>query len=139
MNKNLKWIILYIILNLILIIIPQAQKNNEIKIQLDVEESIEIIPKVEILTDKEFINEIESVLKTENGIQRNYTYDKQNLEYIDIYEVDINLKGEKSELDNVIKNICKLEKFNINELIIDYTKIPAEANIKLISMGGKNG
>lgn len=139
MNKNLKWIILYIILNLILIIIPQAQKNNEIKIQLDVEESIEIIPKVEILTDKEFINEIESVLKMENGIQRNYTYDKQNLEYIDIYEVDINLKGEKSELDNVIKNICKLEKFNINELIIDYTKIPAEANIKLISMGGKNG
>lgn len=139
MNKNLKWIILYIILNLVLIIIPQAQKNNEIKIQLDVEESIEIIPKVEILIDKEFINEIESVLKTENGIQRNYTYDKQNLEYIDIYEVDINLKGEKSELDNVIKNICKLEKFNINELIIDYTKIPAEANIKLISMGGKNG
>lgn len=139
MNKNLKWIILYIILNLVLIIIPQAQKNNEIKIQLDVEESIEIIPKVEILTDKEFINEIESVLKMENSIQKNYTYDKQNLEYIDIYEVDINLKGEKSKLDNVIKNICKLEKFNINELIIDYTKIPAEANIKLISMGGKNG
>lgn len=139
MNKSLKWIIVYIILNLVLIIIPQTQKNYEIKSQLDSEQSIDITTKIDSLTDQEFINKIELVLKTRNSIEKNYTYDKQNLEFIDIYEVELNLKGEKSEIDSVIKNICTGEKLNINELTLDYTKTPAEANLKLISIGGKNG
>lgn len=138
MNKNLKWIILYLIMNLLLIIIPQSQKNFELKSLLNEELSLEIIPEVNNITDEEFINKLEESLKAQSELEKSYTYSKQSLEYIDIYEVELNLKGEKSDISNFINSLCKLEEFNIAELICDYDKLPSEANLKIISMGGKH-
>ncbi len=138
MNKNLKWISVYLILNLVLIIIPQSQKNCELKASINEDVAIEIIPQIKSLTDQEFINKIEAVLENQNSIEKNYTYNKQSLEFIDIYEVELNLKGEKTEINKFIKILCKTEYLNMSELICDYEKSPSEANIKLISMGGKN-
>lgn len=137
MNKNLKWIILYLILNLLLIIIPQSQKNFELKSLLNEQLSLEIIPEVNNITDEEFINKLEESLKAQSELEKSYTYSKQSLEYIEIYEVELNLKGEKSDISNFINSLCKLEEFNIAELICDYDKLPSEANLKIISMGGK--
>lgn len=138
MNKNLKWIILYLILNLLLIIIPQSQKNFELKSLLNEELSLEIIPEVNNITDEEFINKLEESLKAQSELEKSYTYSKQSLEYIDIYEVELNLKGGKNDISNFINGLCKLEEFNIAELICDYDKLPSEANLKIISMGGKH-
>lgn len=138
MNKNLKWIILYLILNLLLIIIPQSQKNFELKSLLNEELSLEIIPEVNNITDEEFINKLEESLKAQSELEKSYTYSKQSLEYIEIYELELNLKGGKNDISNFINNLCKLEEFNIAELICDYDKLPSEANLKIISMGGKH-
>lgn len=138
MNKNLKWIILYLIMNLLLIIIPQSQKNFELKSLLNEQLSLEIIPEVNNITDEEFINKLEESLKAQSELEKSYTYSKQSLEYIDIYEVELNLKGGKNDISNFINNLCKLEEFNIAELICDYDKLPSEANLKIISMGGKH-
>lgn len=138
MNKNLKWIILYLILNLLLIIIPQSQKNFELKSLLNEQLSLEIIPEINNITDEEFINKLEESLKAQSELEKSYTYSKQSLEYIEIYQVELNLKGGKSDISNFINNLCKLEEFNIAELICDYDKSPSEANLKLISMGGKH-
>lgn len=138
MNKNLKWIILYLIMNLLLIIIPQSQKNFELKSLLNEQLSLEIIPEVNNITDEEFINKLEESLKAQSELEKSYTYSKQSLEYIEIYELELNLKGGKNDISNFINNLCKLEEFNIAELICDYDKLPSEANLKIISMGGKH-
>ncbi len=138
MNKNLKWIILYLILNLLLIIIPQSQKNYELKSLLNEQLALEITPQINNITDEAFINKLEKLLEIQKDIEKSYTYSKQSLEYIDIYEVELNLKGEKNDISNFINSLCKVEELNISELICDYEKSPSEANLKLISMGGKN-
>lgn len=116
MEKHIKWIIVYFIINLFFIIIPQSEKNQELKMIVESTENISINTEFSGINSTEFISLVENILIKHPNLKNDYLYSIEESEYIEIYKLELNVIGDIKNTNNLITDICKVDEIQISEI-----------------------
>lgn len=141
MNKKIiSLVVIYTILNLLIVIFPQIEKNQDLKQQFSDENKLksESAENISQITDVELIREIDDFLRSSNLDKINYTYSKDKLETTQAHQISMRVNGSKSSITNFIKQLPQIEGLQLNELLITKDKGQLDANIDIVVIGAKN-
>lgn len=136
MAKNIKWIMIYFILNLFFIIIPQSEKNQEIRMIVESTKSININTEFRGIYSNEFINLVENILTKYPKLKNNYLYSIERKDYIDIYKLELQIIGDRNKTNSLISDICKVDEIEIIDINSYKNEKNYETNITIIASRG---
>ena len=135
MKYKANWIIIYLILNIIFIMIPQFQKNNELKSYIENSEKAEVVHNVKTFNQNELIYKINDIIEKNKNISKSFVFNKNQMTYISIYEIEIVIEGKKSKINECIIEICEMPELELDKIEICNSKNYVEAKLKLNTMG----
>lgn len=136
MEKNIKWIIVYFIINLFLIVIPQSEKNQEIRMIIDSTEHININTEFSGINSTEFIKLVENILDKYPKLKNDYLYSIEVRDCIEVYKLDLKIAGDRNIINSLISDICKIDEIDISEINSYKNEKTYETNITLIASRG---
>lgn len=136
MEKNIKWIIVYFVINLLFIIIPQIEKNEEFKMIIESTKNISINTDFRGITSTEFIYLVENSLEKYPNLKNDYLYIGETKDYIETYKLDLQITGDINTINSFISDLCKIDKIDISEVNIYKNDNNYETDLILISSRG---
>lgn len=135
MKHKVNWIIIYLVLNIIFIIIPQLQKNNELKSYIENSEKLEVIHTEKTLNPNELIYTINDTIEKNENISKSLVCNKSQMTCISIYEIELVIEGQKANVNECIIEICEIPELELDKIEICNSKKCVEAKLKLNAMG----
>ncbi|MGL5256635.1 MAG: hypothetical protein ACRC76_06315 [Proteocatella sp.] len=136
MEKRIKWIIIYLIINLFFIILPQSEKNQEMRMIIENTEKVNINTEFRGIDSNEFINLVENILIKYPKLENDYIYSIEEKDYIDIYKLELQVIGDRNKTNSLISDICKLNGIEIIDINSCKNEKTYETNITLIASRG---
>lgn len=136
MEKNIKWIVVYFIINLLFIIVPQIEKNEDLRMAIESTKNISINTDFKGISSTEFINSVEASLAKYPNLQNYYLYSGEAKDYIEIYKLDLQITGDLKTINSFISDLCTLDKIEISEVNVYKNDNNYETNLTLIASRG---
>lgn len=132
--------IAYTILNALIVIFPEMEKNKNLEQQFidmgKIEDvSSEYLPKI---GDMELVGTIDKILRDSDLNKISYTYAKDECQTTQAHKVNLSVSGSKSNISGFVNRLIQIEGLQLDELTITREKEGLNANINVIVIGAKN-
>lgn len=115
--------------------IPQFQKNNELKAYIENNQKLEVIHNVKTVNPNKLIYKINDTIEKNKNISKSLVCNKNQMTFISIYEIELVIEGTNSNINECIIEICEIPELELDKIEICNSKNCVEAKLKLNAMG----
>ena len=140
MNKRLMiTALIYGILNVFLVILPQFEENQSIKTQLESENIIKVVSESSIsrISDLEIISTVDTMINSCNLEKTSYEYAREEQENLQAHIITLSIEGESRNITEFIKMLSRIKGIQLSELTVTRQENTMHADLSLAVIGGK--